>query len=147
MPELTLDLANRLLEAVFDAAADSDMPPLAAAVLDPGGHLKALQRQDGVSFLRAEICQAKAWGALALGVDSRVLGDRYADGVQQRGFLHGMQALTGGRIVPLPGGVLLRAGDGTLVGALGVAGGPSAADEACAIEAARRLDLWRGAVA
>lgn len=144
MHTLTLETANRLIAGVFDAAAGRGLPPLAAAVLDSGAHLVALQRQDGVSFLRADICQGKAWGALAMGVDSSALAQRYATDMQQQGFIHGLQALADGRIVALPGGVLVRDADGNLIGALGVAGGPSEQDEACAIAAIEALGLCAG---
>ncbi|MDJ0738354.1 MAG: heme-binding protein [Gammaproteobacteria bacterium] len=144
MHEIGLEAANRLIDEVFAEAARRDLPPLAAAVLDGGGHVKALQRQDGVSFLRADICQAKAWGALAMGVDSRRLAERFAVDAEQQGFIHGLHALTAGRIVTLPGGVLLRDGDGGIVGALGVAGGPSDLDEACALAAVAALGLHAG---
>lgn len=144
MGEITLELANRLIGAIFDEAAQRGTPPLAAAVLDGGGHLKAMQRQDGVSFLRAEICQAKAWGALALDADTRDLAERFAADVLQRGFMQGLNALSGGRIVPLPGGLRLRDAGGVLLGAVGVAGGPSGQDEACALAAIARLGLRTG---
>ena len=124
--------ANRLIAGVFDEAAQRGLPPLAVAVLDHTGYLKALQRQDGLSFLRAEICQAKAWGALALGTDSRQLHQRFTTDIAQQGFLQALNAMSGGRIVPLPGGVLVRDGSGTVIGAVGVAGAASDDDEACA---------------
>jgi uncharacterized protein GlcG (DUF336 family) len=43
--------------------------------------------------------------------------------------------MTGGKIIPLPGGVLVRDGNGTIVGAVGAAGGVSEEDEACVHEA------------
>ena len=52
MTQLTLTLANQLIDAIFDEASRRDLPPIAAAVLDAGGHLKAMQRQDG-SWLNA----------------------------------------------------------------------------------------------
>ncbi|MCB1791249.1 MAG: heme-binding protein [Gammaproteobacteria bacterium] len=145
MQTLCLTLANELIAGVFAEAAARGLPPLAVAVLDDGGHLKAMQRQDGLSFLRADICQAKAWGALALGIDSRTLAQRYDNDRQQRGFIEALGAMTGGRVVPLPGGVLIRNDGDQVIGALGVAGGPSEQDEACAIAAIERLSLRAGA--
>jgi uncharacterized protein GlcG (DUF336 family) len=141
MPQLTLDQANRLIAAVFAEAARGDLPPLAAAVLDSGGHLRALQRQDGLSFLRADICQAKAWGALAMGTDSRQLATRYSRDTQQQGFIQALNAMSGGRLIPLPGGVLVRDGAGEILGALGVAGAASDQDEACAQAAIAAIGL------
>lgn len=132
MTELTLEQANRLIDASLAVARDMQLPPLAVAVLDSGGHLKALQREDGVSFLRVKICQAKAWGALGLAVDSRELAQRYQQDPLQQGFLHAVGAMSDGRIVPLPGGVLIHDASGRILGAVGVAGGPSDQDEHCA---------------
>ena len=111
------------------------MPPLAVAILDTGAHLKALQREDGVSFLRVQIAQAKAWGALAMACNTDQLAERYTQGVQQQGFIDALNAMTGGKIIPLPGGVLVRDGNGAIVGAVGAAGGVSEEDEACVHEA------------
>lgn len=144
MPQLSLTLANQLLAAIFDEAARRDLPPLAAAVLDAGGHLKAMQRQDGVSFLRADICQAKAWAALALGTETRDLAERFAGDPLQRGFMQALNAMSDGRIVPLPGGIRLRQASGELFGAVGVAGAPSDQDEACALAAIERVGLVAG---
>lgn len=131
MTHLTLAQANHLIEAVLDAAHDKDLPPLAVAVLDAGAQLKALQREDGVSFLRVQIAQAKAWGALGMACDSNQLAARYAQGGVQQGFIDALNAMTGGKIIPLPGGVLLRDEQGEVIGAVGAAGGVSEDDEAC----------------
>lgn len=141
---MTLDLANRLIAATFAEAQRRDLPPLAVAVLDGGGHLKAMQRQDGLSFLRARICEAKAWGALAMGVDSSAIATRLDQGLQQQGFVQALNAMSEGRVVPLPGGVLLRDDNGDIIGALGVAGAASEQDEACALAAAEGAGLRAG---
>ncbi len=144
MQQLSLEQANRLISEVFGEAARRGLPPLAVAILDAGGHLKAMQRQDGVSFLRADICQAKAWGALAMGTGSRQLADRFRQDTEQRGFIQALNAMSGGRIITLPGGVLIVDHDGDTVGALGVAGGPSDEDEACALAAISAVGLRTG---
>ena len=131
MTELSLQQANHIIEAVLQAARERDMPPLAVAILDTGAHLKALQREDGVSFLRVQIAQAKAWGALAMSCNTDQLAERYTQGVQQQGFIDALNAMTGGKIIPLPGGVLVRDGNGAILGAVGAAGGVSEEDEAC----------------
>jgi len=133
MSELTLHQANQLIDATLTTARKMEMPPLAVAVLDAGGHLKSLQREDGVSFLRVQICQAKAWGALGLATDSRELADRYQQDELQRGFINALNAMSGGRLIPLPGGVLIRNPTAQVLGAVGVAGGPSENDEICAL--------------
>ncbi len=141
MAELTLDQTNRLIAGTLDEAARLGLPPIAVAVLDSGGHLKAMQRQDGVSFLRADICQAKAWGALAMGTDTCHLAKRYAQDAQQQGFLLALNAMSTGRIIPLAGGVLVSNDEGETLGAVGVSGAASEDDEACALAGIRGIDL------
>jgi len=133
--ELDLLQANSLIAEVLKAARSRNMPPVAVAVLDTGGHLKALQREDGVSFLRVEIAQAKAWGALGMATNTGLIADRYNQDDLQKGFINALNTMTGGRVVPLPGGVLVRNGEGEIIGAVGAAGGVSSDDEACAIAA------------
>ena len=52
------------------------VPPPPAAVLDVGGNLVVLKRQDGSGNLRADIAIGKAWGALGMGISSRTIRDR-----------------------------------------------------------------------
>lgn len=133
MAELTLDLANQLVAGTFAEAARLALPPIAVAVLDSGGHLKAMQRQDNLSFLRAQICQAKAWGALALGTDTRHIEKRFSQDSSQQGFIQALNAMSMGGVIPLPGGLLIRDNTGELLGAIGVAGAASHQDETCAL--------------
>lgn len=135
MAELTLQQANRLIEEAINMAREKEMPPIAVAVLDSGAHLKAFQREDGVSFLRIQISQAKAWGALGMATNSDAIAERYNQDDQQRGFINALNAMTGGKLIPLPGGVLVRNLEGEVVAAVGAAGGMSNDDEECVIAA------------
>jgi len=130
MTALTLALANSILDHAFKCGAEEGMKPLTAVVLDPGGHLVALQRQDGCSILRPQIAQGKAFGAIAVGAGSRWLN---AQAVDRPHFLEGLSNVSGGRIVPVPGGVLIREKTGTLIGAVGITGDTSDNDERAAI--------------
>ena len=130
MTRLTLAIANRIIEVAFARAAEMKLKPLGVAVLDAGGHLLAFQRQDGASFMRHEIAAGKAFGALATGMGSRALGKAAIDRPQ---FLAGLSGVSGGRIVPVAGGVLVRNADGEILGAVGVSGDTSDHDETCAV--------------
>lgn len=132
---MTLQQANRLIEEAINMARKKEMPPIAVAVLDSGAHLKAFQREDGVSFLRIQISQAKAWGALGMATNSDAIAERYNQDDQQRGFINALNAMTGGQLIPLPGGVLVRNLEGEIVAAVGAAGGVSNDDEDCVIAA------------
>ena len=129
MAELTLDLARKIIDAALAKAIEKRLKPLAIAVLDARGCVKVSAAQDGTSLLRSEIAHGKAYGALALGIGSRALFQRAQE---QAYFVSAVNALAQGRMVPVPGGVLIQDG-GVLVGAVGVSGDASDNDEACAV--------------
>ena len=134
---LTLALAQSLIDTCLAKAAEMGLKPLTIAVIDSGGHLKALARQDGTSNLRGAIAQGKAKGAVAMGLGSRALHKRAEE---QPYFIQSMTTLAGGALVPVPGGVLIRR-DGAIIGALGITGDTSDNDEAVAIAAIEAAGL------
>ncbi|KQU71619.1 GlcG protein [Aminobacter sp. DSM 101952] len=130
MSDLTLATANTIVTAALSKATAAGMLPLTIAILDAGGHLKVFQKQDGASMLRYEIAAGKAYGALAVGMGSRWL-DQVAR--ERPHFIEGLNAVSGGRIVPVPGGVLIRNEQGKLLGAVGITGDTSDNDELAAM--------------
>lgn len=130
MDSLTLDRASRIADAALRTARDQALKPLAVAVLDSGGHDVVVKREDGCGILRVDIARGKAWGALGMGIGSRELA-RKAE--QNPRFFAALAAASGGRLIPNPGGVLVRDADGDVVGAVGISGDQSDRDEACAI--------------
>ncbi len=127
---LTLDVANALVHAALAKGRALGLAPLTVAVLDAGGHLVAFQRSDNSGILRFDIAFGKAWGALGMGFGSREL---FARAQGNPSFIGAISAASGGRLVPVPGGVLIRNAAGTLLGAVGISGDVSDADEACAL--------------
>jgi uncharacterized protein GlcG (DUF336 family) len=136
-PAVTLGQASVLVDAALARGAELGLAPLTVAVLDPGGHLVALKRQDGSGILRAEIAMAKAWGVLGMGLPARALADRAQRAPQ---FFAALSVLSGGRMMPVAGGVPLTV-DGQVVGAAGISGDTSDNDEACAIHGAQAAGL------
>jgi uncharacterized protein GlcG (DUF336 family) len=130
MTELSLAKANAIIAAALSKAAELQLKPLGVAVLDAGGHLVAFQRQDGASFLRPQMASGKAFGALAVGSGSRALSKV---AIARPHFFQGLSGVSGGKIVPVPGGVLVRAKSGEILGAVGISGDTSDNDEAAAI--------------
>jgi uncharacterized protein GlcG (DUF336 family) len=129
MAELTLHVARKILDAALAKGVEKKLKPLVIAVLDARGCIKLTAAQDGTSLMRAEIAHGKAWGALAMGMGSRAL---YQRSQEQPSFVGAVNALAQGRLVPVPGGVLIQDGS-TLLGAVGVSGDTSDNDEVCAI--------------
>jgi len=128
--KLTLDKANVIADKTLAKAREAKYRPMCVAVLDEGGHLKVLKREDNASILRPLIAVGKAWGAVGMGESSRSLGERLKE---RPAFLGALSTMSQGRVVPVAGGVLIMDGD-EIVGAVGVTGGTSDEDEACAIE-------------
>jgi uncharacterized protein GlcG (DUF336 family) len=129
MPQLSLEQANRIADATLDKGRELGLKPLCVAVLDPGGHLIALQRQDGASTMRPQIAIAKAASALGLGVSSRKIGEMAAE---RPTFVASVASLAPLGLVPAAGGVIADGG-GEIAGAVGVTGDTSDNDEACAL--------------
>ena len=136
-PAVTLGQASALVDAALARGAELGLAPLTVAVLDPGGHLVVLKRQDGSGILRAEIAMAKAGGVLGMGLPARELAGRAQRAPQ---FFAALTVLSGGRMMPVPGGVPLTA-DGQVVGAAGISGDTSDNDEACAVHGAHAAGL------
>ena len=126
---ITLDIAFEIIAAARSHARDMGLKPITIAVLDSGGHLIGLAREDGTSNMRAEIAQGKARGAVSMGLGSRALFKRAQE---QPFFIQSMNALAGGSLVPVPGGVLIR-DETSIVGAVGITGDSSDNDEKCAV--------------
>src|SRR3977135_712069 len=127
MPDLTLDVARKILDTALAKGVEKKLKPLVVAVLDARGCVKASAAQEGNSLLRGEIAHGKAYGALAMGMGSRALFQRAQE---QAYFINAVNTLAQGRMVPAPGGVLIPDG-GALVGAVGVSGDSSDNDEIC----------------
>ncbi|MPZ72901.1 MAG: heme-binding protein [Nitriliruptorales bacterium] len=127
---ITLEQASTIVDAVLAAGEHHGFAPLTCAVLDPGGHVVALKRADNSGILRPDIAIGKAWGALGMGLPTRVLAQR-AEHMAQ--LFTALAAVSGGRMVPVPGGVLIRHA-GQIIGAVGVSGDLSEPDEQCAVE-------------
>ena len=126
---LTLETARQIVKAARDKGRELGLKPLTVTVLDAAGATILMEREDGSAPMRPRIAHGKAFGAVQMGMGSRALGNRAE---QQAYFIQAMNALAGGDLVPVPGGVLVRDGD-TIVGAVGITGDTSDNDEACAI--------------
>src|SRR5580693_2007359 len=127
---ISLETARTVTAGVRAAAGERGFKPLTVVVLDAGGHVVSVEREDGASNNRFEIAFGKAYGALALGMGSRSL---MARAEQQAYFISAAAAAIGGRLVPVPGGVLVKDEAGTIVGCVGVSGDTSDNDEFAAI--------------
>ena len=130
MAKVSLAQANKIIEAGQAKGRELNIGPLTIVVLDDGGHLVAAQREDKSGILRFEIAFGKAWGGLTIGRSSRA---NEADFLNRVHFGNALYSISGGRITPTAGGVLICDNDGEVIGAVGVTGDTSDNDEACAV--------------
>ena len=130
MSGLTLAEASTIIDAALKKGRDLNLAPLTVVVLDAGGHPVALKREDRSGIMRVEIATGKAWGGLGMGFGSRELFERSS---KQPMFITAIAAVSQGRLVPVPGGVMIRGAGGDIVGAVGISGDTSDNDEICAI--------------
>jgi uncharacterized protein GlcG (DUF336 family) len=138
MQALTLEQAALIVDSALAHARTNNCHPLTVAVLDAGGHLVVLKREDQSGILRPQIAQAKAWGALGMGHGSRTLAER---ALTAPAFFAALGDISFGRIAPVPGGVLIRDDNQNILGAVGISGDLPDKDEACAIIGIERAGL------
>lgn len=127
---LKLDVAREIVRHALEEARRLKLAPLAVTVLDAGGNLVCFEREDGAGIARADISFAKAWGSLGMGFGSRELARRSQ---QNPTFITMLGSVTGGRVAPSPGGVLIADQSGEIIGAVGISGDAGDQDEACAL--------------
>lgn len=129
---LTLETATTIVDFSLKLADDAGLNAICVVVLDSGGNPVAFKSQDGCGIFRFDVALGKAYGALGMGTSARDLGDRLA---ARPNFSSALAALSGGRFVPNPGGVLIVDTEDIAIGAVGISGDTSPKDEYCAIEA------------
>jgi uncharacterized protein GlcG (DUF336 family) len=130
MSSLTLAQASTIVDVALKTGRDAKYAPLTVAVLDAGGHLVAFKREDKSGLLRYDIAYGKAWGALGMGFGGRTLAGRAP---KSQLFFTTLAAASGGRFVPVIGGILIRDAADDVIGAVGISGDASENDEKCGI--------------
>ena len=130
MNSILLESANLIADKALQKARELKFAPMTVAVLDAGGQMKVLKREDHASLLRPEIALGKAWGVLGMGFGGRELARRAE---QMPMFFTALNAMSDGRMVPVAGGVLIRNSEGQVIGSVGIRGDTSDNDEICAV--------------
>ena len=121
MTEITADQANTIIAATLAKGEEQGFKPLSVVILDAGGHVKAFARADGAAPGRFGIAHGKAYGAVMLGMPGSA---QMARAEAQPYFMAAVNGVYGGQVVPVPGGILVKA-DGAVIGAVGVTGDTS----------------------
>jgi uncharacterized protein GlcG (DUF336 family) len=118
MGRLALSAANTIISSALEKARELQLEPMTVVVLDAGGALKAMAREDGSGILRYDLAFAKAWGAVGMGFPSSEILRRSEI---KPTFLGQLTTVSDGRLVGNLGGVLII-DNGEVIGAVGVTG-------------------------
>ncbi|WP_233259850.1 heme-binding protein [Chitinophaga sp. S165] len=104
--------------------------PVNIAILDTGGHLKALERMDGAPIGSLDIAIGKAKTSMLFGINSEQVGEYLKPEAGAYGITN-----TNGGLVGFAGGLPIRSA-GEIIGFIGVSGGAVPQDFLIASQAA-----------
>ena len=138
MTMITLQQAECIIDAILARARELDCRPISVVVVEPGAIVKAFKKEDGSAMMRFEMAMGKAYAALAMGRTSSLVRIRAQEKPLFMDFLFKASA---DRIFAEGGGMLIRAADGELLGAVGVTGDTEARDEELAAHGIRNAGL------
>ena len=141
MPVLTLKKANQIINGALATARHLNLAPLTVIVLDENGFVKAMQIEDGATNLKKDIAMAKAWGAVNMGMSSRSLA---VVAEQRPAFMNALVDISEGKVMPVPGGVLIRNEDNRIIGSVGISGDVSDQDERSAVAGIKEAGFIAG---
>ena len=124
--DLSLDQAHKISEAAFKKAQELNTK-MDIAVVDAGGNLKSFARMDGAWLGSIDISIKKAKTARYFDMPTGEIGKLSQPG----GPLYQIEVSNNG-LITFPGGVPIKASDGTIIGAIGVSGSTVENDHAVA---------------
>ncbi len=110
------EFLSQLIQAAL-LAATAQRVPVTVAIVDAGGHLRALHRQQECSFFALEASRKKAVTASQLKIPSKIVGE-----LSQKFPALQASFAANPEVLGLPGGLPIQL-DGRVVGGLGIAGG------------------------
>ena len=138
MAAISLNKARKMIATIFRTGGEMGLKPLSVIVMDAGGNIKAFERQDGASPGRFQIAEGKAYGSVMLGIGGTA---QMARADAQAYFISSVNGAFGGKVVPVPGGVLVKNAKGEILGAVGVTGDTSENDLTAALAGIEAVNL------
>lgn len=128
---VNLALADSLIERCLAQSHVHGWPSFSIAVVDAGGALVLLRRQDGASSVTAEAAVLKARTAVRLGASTQALVEASKDS-------HTRDLLLMLQLTDDPGGEPIQSAS-HIIGGIGVSGGSAEQDTGCANLAIKSL--------
>lgn len=142
MPSLTLEIAFQIIASALAGERSAPNRNIAVAVCDVGGHPLALARENLAAPLLAHIAQAKAFTCIAYGKPTDLVRDwAEADPAWFEGVTNVAQARMGMPLIASKGGVTVLDLNGTVLGAVGIAGEAGEYDDSLARLAVESVGL------
>jgi glc operon protein GlcG len=130
--------ARGIVDAAMAEADRRGISKAAAVVTDFGGDIRAALRADGAGAFGVDTARGKAQAALGFGISSLRLAAIFGPSASST---IGINAATGGRFVPIGGGVLVLNSQGHVIGAAAVSGGAPEVDDEIITLAVRAAGL------
>ena len=141
MNPLSLAQARTVVDAALAEARTQGFKPMGIVVVDAAAQVVVSAREDGASALRLDIALGKAAAAIGMGASSRVLTQRAKD---LPAFFGAVAAVAQQKFIPQTGAVLIKSGDGSVIGAAGASGGTGDEDEQIVIAGIAAAGLSHG---
>lgn len=141
MSTLTFAQARAIVDAAAAEARRQGYKPMGIVVVDAAAQVVASAREDGATALRLDIALGKSAAAVGMGAASRVLTQRAKD---LPAFFGAVAAVAQQKFIPQTGAVLIKAADGTVIGAAGASGGTGDEDEQIVIAGIAAAGLTHG---
>jgi uncharacterized protein GlcG (DUF336 family) len=126
-PSISLSQSNKIINKIFFLRKKYKLYPLTVAILDNGGNLVSIQKEDGSSLLRPNIAIGKAFAALSMGTNSGNLKNLLGNRQEFLSAISFQGSKVSSGLIPAPGGVLIIK-DGKIIGSVGVSGDTSEND-------------------
>ncbi len=130
MPIITLAQAQAVIAGATAAAAERGIHHATVVVTDAGGAVRAAARPDAAPPFTIDVATAKARTAIGFGRATLKSGEVF---LPNPSAVSAIGDATGGRFLPLGGGIVVLGEDGAVIGAVAVAGGAPDVDHAIAV--------------
>ena len=135
---ISLETARVIADAALADAAKRGVQKAAVVVTDLGGDIRLALRADAAGSFGVDIARGKAQTALGLNASTLKLSQIFGAVPSSTTAIN---AATGGRFVPIGGGVLVINPEGHVIGAAAVSGGAPETDDAIVTQAVRGAGL------
>lgn len=135
---LSLEVSRRIADAALREAAKRNIQKAAVVVTDAGGAIRVALRADAAGSFGVDTARGKAQAALGFNMSSLKLAAVFGGSPASTAAINGA---TGGRFVPIGGGVLVVNGEGDIIGAAALSGGAPELDDEVIVHAVRAAGL------